>query len=113
MEALSQWGCDIPSALERFDGDEELYVECLEIFANDKNFEDLPQKLQEKDYEGAFNAAHSLKGVAANLSLGPLLEAISLISDKLKAGDYAVIEQNYPKLVEAKKKYDEIVKAGK
>lgn len=106
---LAAWGCDIPSAMERLGGDKGLYVDCLKLFAKDENFANLEKTLQAKDYEEAFNCAHGLKGVAANLSLGPLLNSITTVSDALKHNEPDVAEKNYPELVANKKKYDEIV----
>ena len=45
IDELAKWGCDIPSALERFDGDKELYTECLKIFASDENFDALKKNM--------------------------------------------------------------------
>jgi len=109
IDELSKWGCDVNTALDRFDGDRELYLECLEIFDNDKNFTDLGNLLQGKKYADAFNCAHALKGVIANLSLGPLLVAVTDVSDHLKYGEYEKAAKDYEKLVTTKKQYDKIV----
>jgi len=109
IDELARWGCDVHTALDRFDGDRELYLECLEIFDKDKNFADLGHLLQEKKYAEAFNCAHALKGVTANLSLGPLLAAITAVSDHLKYGEYEEAVSNYTTLAETKKQYDTIV----
>ncbi|MDD4721805.1 MAG: hypothetical protein PHR07_03530 [Acidaminococcaceae bacterium] len=106
---LAQWGCNVDTALERFDGDRELYLECLEIFNKDKNFSDLGQLLQAEKYGEAFNCAHALKGVTANLSLAPLLEVITSISEALKQGLYSKAEENYKVLLIKKQQYDKIV----
>ena len=34
---LTQWGCNVEEALERFGGDIELYLECLKIFDKDNH----------------------------------------------------------------------------
>jgi len=109
IDELAVWGCDIPSAMERLGGDKALYLDCLKIFAKDENFANLGKFLKEKNYEEAFNCAHGLKGVAANLSLGPLLNSITTVSDALKHHEPEVAEANYPELVTNKEKYDKIV----
>ncbi len=106
---LAQWGCSVDTALERFDGDRELYLECLEIFDQDKNFSDLGQLLQNEKYSEACNCAHALQGVTANLSLTPLLEAITDISVALKQGLYTSAGANYKRLLVKKDQYDKIV----
>jgi HPt (histidine-containing phosphotransfer) domain-containing protein len=109
IDELAKWGCDIPSALERFDGDKDLYKECLKIFASDENFDGLKKNMADKNVEEAFKSAHALKGVAGNLSLGILYKNICTVSDSLKAGDFATAEANYPELEKAKKEYDKII----
>jgi len=106
---LARWGCNVDTALERFDGDRELYVECLEIFDQDKNFSDLGQLLQSEKYSEAYNCAHALQGVTANLSLTPLLEIITAISVALKQGLYDTAVKNYKILLVKKEQYDKIV----
>lgn len=109
INSLAQWGCNVDMALERFDGDRELYLECLEIFDQDKNFSDLGQLLQSEKYVEAFNCAHALQGVTANLSLTPLLEVVTAISVALKQGLYTKAGDNYKMLLVKKQQYDKIV----
>lgn len=106
---LTQWGCNVEEALERFGGDIELYLECLKIFDKDKNFVDLGDLLQTKKYEAAGDCVHALKGVTANLSIGPLLEVIAIISEALKQGEYAKAVDNYKILLNKKQIYGKII----
>ena len=110
IKDLAVWGCDTNSALERFSGDKDLYNECLKIFTEDNNFGDLGKALEAKNVDQAFNSAHALKGVAGNLSLGKLYDAICRVSDSLKAGDLERALVEYPDLQKAKIEYDKIVK---
>lgn len=113
IEALRAWGCDIDSALERFEDDRELYRECLYIFVKDGNFEALAKALKDDNYDDAFNYAHALKGVAGNLSLGPLADSIAVVSDHLKHSEYEAAVGAYDKLVANKAKFDALLEEYK
>ncbi len=111
IQALQEWGCDTGAALERFDQDKDLYVECLKIFATDENFTLLKNALVDDKVEEAFNAAHALKGVSGNLSLGNLYQNICSVSDALKIGDLATAKIAFEDMVRSKEEYDKIVTA--
>lgn len=81
---LAAYGVEIPEVLERFVGDEEMYADCLALFATDKAFPELGYAIDAGDYKTAFEKAHSLKGVSANLGLQPLFEAVCSIVEPLR-----------------------------
>lgn len=83
-EKLRGWGCDIDGAMERVAGDEDLFSYCLKIFVSDENFAQLGESLNKADYVGAFEHAHALKGVAANLGLTPLVKPVSELTELLR-----------------------------
>lgn len=72
--------------LAKFSSDATILM-FLKIFKRDKSFETLVQKLGEGDAEGAFNAAHTLKGVALNLNLVGLIDPVCNITEALRAKD--------------------------
>lgn len=92
---LTKYGADVPSALERFLDDAELYESCTATFMQDASFAALGQAIASANYEAAFEAAHTLKGVAANLSLTPLLRAISELVEALRAQNYTKLDEQY------------------
>ncbi len=55
-------------------------------FLNDKSYELLLTSMAEKNYEEAFRAAHTIKGVCQNLSFSRLLESSSQLSEALRHG---------------------------
>ena len=69
LEKLRAWGCDLDGALERFLGDEELYKSCLPMVAEDEAFDGLKEALAEDERKKAFDCAHTLKGVFANMGI--------------------------------------------
>ena len=107
LEELKRYGVDTDGAMERFLDDADLYQSCLQMFMSDDAFERLDQALRENDRKKAFDAAHSLKGVAANLGLDSLLQAISQIVEVLRrdtdddlAALYANLQTELEKLKE-------------
>lgn len=79
-ERLAARGNDTAGALARFLGDEALYGDCFRMFLNDPCF------LQLEDAPTAFDAAHTLKGVAGNLGLTALYGALSALTEPLRRG---------------------------
>lgn len=101
IEEIRAYGADVDGALERFLDDEDLYEKCLLTFVDDESFAGLKEALDGKDYEQAFNCAHTLKGVAANLGLTPLYEAIVGIVEPLRGKDYSNLDSQYAVVAEA------------
>ncbi len=85
LQHLADWGCDVGGALERLADDEALYITCLQMFTTDAGFAELRAALDKQDMPAAFDAAHTLKGVSANLGLTPLSAAIALLVEDLRA----------------------------
>lgn len=88
LESLKAYGADTDEALARCMDNEDFYLMLVGKSLDDGNYEKLKEKLAEKKYEEAFSVAHALKGVVSNLSLTPLVEPISVITEGLRAGDY-------------------------
>ena len=55
-------------------------------FLNDGSYELLCQSMEQKNYEEAFRAAHTIKGVCQNLSFSKLYESSSQLSEALRSG---------------------------
>lgn len=66
---LEEAGIDVGEALERMLGSEALLERLLGKFPADPNFAALGEALAEGDAQRAVAAAHTLKGVCANLSM--------------------------------------------
>ena len=86
IDKLKQFGADTADGLNRCMNNEELYLRYVKVIAEDGGYERLKAALDEGDLKKAFEEAHALKGVLANLSLGPLYKCAADISDLLKAG---------------------------
>ena len=101
FDALENWGCDIDGALERFLDDKELYMTCLQTMVTDHNFEMLGNALEEGIVAQAFDYAHTLKGVFANLGLTPMFQIVELIVEPLRAGSAKDLKEPYDRLLSA------------
>ena len=53
-------------------------------FPEDKSFAELTKALEQGDVETAFRAAHTLKGVCANLGLEKLLQSAGGLTEELR-----------------------------
>ena len=60
---------------------EDLIVRFLKKFETDKSYTELVAAYEADDIEGIFSASHTLKGVAANLSLTRLYSIASEITE--------------------------------
>ena len=85
IESLKEYGADVEEALTRCYGNEEFYLKLVGMMLNEASFTNLDKALAENDLSGAFEAAHALKGVCANLALTPLLEPVKEITELLRA----------------------------
>ena len=109
LEELKDWGCDIDGALERFVGDEGLYKTCLYTILDDKSFDGLGETLRANQIKEAFDYAHTLKGVLANMGLTPMYDIVVQIVEPLRVGDSEGLLPFYEELMQAKEKLAGII----
>ena len=87
IEALKEFGADTETGLARCLNKEELYLKLVKKLAESDDLTKLEGAIAENNLEAAFNAAHTLKGVTANLSLDPILVPTSEMTEHLRRGD--------------------------
>ncbi|MBP5694481.1 MAG: Hpt domain-containing protein [Bacilli bacterium] len=85
IEALKEFGCDVETGLARCVNNEMLFLRLVSTIPGNENFQKLQSTVRDQDFENAFQAAHGLKGIVANLSLTPLYEPINEITEHLRA----------------------------
>lgn len=103
-EQLAPYGIDYTDAMDRFDGNADLYKKLALKYANDEHYAGLVAAMEVKDYDEGYKQAHGLKGVAGNLSFRDLYNEAAIISDALKEGEMYGAEQHMGALGEAQKK---------
>lgn len=83
-EKLIAVGVDVEDALSRFMENEELFLKFLGKFLSDDNYNVLLNEIKEQNYEEAFKAAHTLKGVTSNLSIISMYQPLVSIVENLR-----------------------------
>ncbi|MCL2127703.1 MAG: Hpt domain-containing protein [Treponema sp.] len=76
---------DFADGIKRVMNNAKLYVKLLAKFRNDTKIEELEAAVAAGDLEKAQSAAHTLKGVAANLSLSELFKQSLELETQIKA----------------------------
>lgn len=104
-EMLEEYGVDYAPTMERFMGNEKLYIRLLDMFFKDDNMQKLGTAISQQDYTAAFEAAHTLKGVVGNMGITPLYTAVCAMVEPLRIREnrsdypdlYQVIKTEYEK----------------
>ena len=109
---LEEAGINVEDALARFMNNEGLMLKFLLRFPQDPNFQLLREAMDKQDLQGAYNAAHTLKGVAGNLSLTGLMAAVSAVVEDLRGGDLAAAADKLPHLTQQYLRTVEAVEAA-
>jgi len=77
---------DFADGVKRVMNNTKLYVKFLTKFKNDTKLDDLEKAFAAGDMEKARNAAHTIKGLAANLSLMELYKQSLALETQIKGG---------------------------
>lgn len=101
---LGAYGIDLPDAMDRMDDDIDLYQRLAFKYLDNTNYVDLVAAMEVQDFDAAYAAAHTLKGVSGNLSLAKLYKDAAAVSDALKQGEYQAAEKMMPDVKEAHEK---------
>lgn len=85
-------------------------------FLTDKSFPALAKAMAEENYEDAFRAAHTLKGVGLNLGFTKLYQASDVLTEELRGGrkpsdDILLkrVEEEYERTVALLKEFQDAV----
>lgn len=85
-EDLQMAGVNMELVMSRFMGNEMLYIKFLKRFIEDESFKNMQSEFKQGQLDGAFEAAHTLKGLISNLGLDGIMCSISPITETLRAG---------------------------
>ena len=84
---LKENGVNLTVGLERFLGNEALFEKFLRKFLLDSSFKEMSQSMEIGDTSEAFKAAHTLKGVAGNLSIDGVYHSVIPVMEALRLGN--------------------------
>ncbi len=99
-------------ALDRVDGDFELFVDIISIFVQDtpEKMAQIEKELQQQDAESLKRTAHSLKGSIGVFCADSAYSAALKLESDAREGDWEKISTSYKQLdAEVKKLSDKLV----
>lgn len=92
VNRLIEAGVDYSGALHRFLNKEEMLVMFLKKYNEDTSVDTIKEMSANGDYEAAFKAAHTLKGLAGNLGITSVQSIASDITEQLRGKAAAEID---------------------
>lgn len=107
QEFYAAIGGDYEGVLSRLMKEERIMKYVLK-FLDDKSYETICTKIAEGDYEEAFRASHTIKGVASNLGFGRLYESSHALTEELRGGNAPASMDNLERM---KQDYEDTVAA--
>ena len=106
-ECYNAFGGNYSEAIGRL-GSDIIIKKFMLKFSSQCGYDELCQAMEEKNYETAFAAAHTLKGVCMNLSFAVLGESSSLLTEALRNGFseevpglFVQVQDDYKKTIDA------------
>ena len=110
LDKLKNYGCDIDGALVRTLGDGGFLLSCIKATLEEPEFKKLGDALKKQDVVEAFEYAHALKGVVANVGLTPLYDRLVRIVEPLRLGKAQGLEIEYDALIKEKGKIEKLLR---
>lgn len=85
QEFYSRLGCDYQAMFKHIPS-QQMIRKFLLLYEQDTTVANLQRCVEACDWPEAFQAAHTLKGIALNLGLSPLAAAASTLTETLRGG---------------------------
>lgn len=101
IAALQNAEIDYEDIIDRFEGNESLYLKLAELFLDDPHMPNVRKAFTAGDLATAEVEAHALKGVAGNLSLTSVHKLAKSMNDALRDDNEAAAAKLLPELDEA------------
>lgn len=100
MEIMKHMNVDVDDVLNRFSGNHALMERFIRKFPQDKTYCSLQEAYQTLNYEQLERAAHTLKGIAANLGFSALFGYCSELVVQLRNRNTNHIDEYYNHICE-------------
>lgn len=98
-KAFENVGINVTTAMNRFNDNEEMYFLFLKKFTEDDLMMKINDFINAGETKDAFEAAHTLKGVCANLSIDSVNEVLNPMVEVLRGGSMEGLLSEYEKLL--------------
>lgn len=85
LDALRAYGADVEDGLARCMNMEAFYLKLVNTAMEDTKLDVLEAAIRRCDLDAAFETAHALKGMYANLSLTPVLRPVEEMTELLRS----------------------------
>lgn len=109
INKVAEYGVKITPTLARFLNNEQFYEDCLKSFGSDPSVQEISDAIENEEYTKAFELAHAMKGVTANLGLDPLSEAVSDLVEELRAKRYDDLENKMRNILYEYNRFTELM----
>ena len=109
IEKLNEFGADTKAGIKRCAGNEALYLRLVGMVPANTSFYNLYEAIKNNNLDEAFNNAHALKGILANLSLGPLLKPVLEITEYLRNKEELDYSNLIKSIEENRKKLEKLI----
>ena len=110
QECYQSLGGNFAEVQQRLPSD-RLIKRFITKFLDDGSYAELSQAMASGPREQAFRAAHTLKGVCANLSFTRLLTSVSALTDLLRQESDAISESAAAALTDVTRDYSQTISA--
>lgn len=108
IDKLKAVGIDYEEGLERFSGNEQLYIKYLNKLLAIDTYEEMREAALAGKIQEAFEAAHKLKAFIGNLSISHFYDKIKTLTEEFRAGvardygpDFEKLDLEYDKILQA------------
>lgn len=115
IEKLKAYGIDYEEGLERFSGNQQLYIKYLKKLLTLDTYKEMRELALKGELQPAFEAAHKLKAFVGNLSVGYFYDNLKALTEDLRAGvdkdyrrDIERLDWEYEKILQAIRSIDNV-----